>query len=82
MPRKRSYSDYGDLRRASVEIFEDVLFFGESKHWDGLVDDHAEVERILRPFGIVYSDRRWMLDQSGAVPAEGLRDMRARLTGM
>lgn len=82
MPRKRDYSDYGDLRRASVEIFEDVLFFGESKHWAGDVDDRIEVERILRPFGIIYTDRIWTLQQSGAEPTEGPRDMRARLTGI
>lgn len=77
MARKRHYDDYDDLRRAALEIVEDVMFYGESGNWDGVVDDHLEVERVLRPFGVIYSHGRWVLDSRAGAPEPSLR---SRLT--
>jgi hypothetical protein len=51
----RSYHEFG-IRHAAGEIAEDVVQYGYSEGWHGKHTEVESVERLLKPFGIVYAN--------------------------
>lgn len=65
----RKYHEHLPLENAASEIASDVIFTGRSTGWGGSLEDCESLQKMLKPFNIVYYDDMiggWRLGKSNS----------------
>ena len=52
----RNYKEFPSLESAAATIASEVILEKSSKYWCGSLEDLAQIQSILKPFGIGYMD--------------------------